>query len=331
VVDLDRNGWQDILVANLGDFWPVDSDKGSIVWLRNDGQGEFDPVVLFEGIGRVNDIQAADFDSDGDLDLVVAVFGNLTTGMILYLENLTDDYASPDFEPIPLDYRQGTSDVPVLDLNEDNQLDFVALQSQEHDHVIAFLNRGWGSFRTETIYQAPHPRWGSTGIQLTDLDGDGDTDLLFNHGDSFEYPVTLRPYHGLSWLENRGAFPFTYHRLAHLPGAHTSLAGDLDADGKLDVVSSAFIPCFDPSDAQSEELDSVVWLKQTEPGEFQRYSLETRIPCHPCGDLGDYDDDGDMDIVLGNFVIFRRQDFPYHAAITVLENQSVRGGAVASP
>jgi hypothetical protein len=317
VVDLDKDGLRDILVANLGDYWPVDTTEGSAVWLRNHGEGNFETVVLIDGLGRVNDVRAADFDQDGDLD---AVFGNLTTGMLLYLENLTEDYASPVFEPVPLDRRTGTTDVPVLDLNGDGHLDFLALQSQEHDHVLAFLNRGWGSFREELVYRAPHHRWGSTGIRLIDLDGDGDSDVLFNHGDAVELPPIPRPYHGVSWLENRGQFPFTYHRLAHLPGAHTCLPGDLDGDGDLDLVCSVFIPGFNPSWPNGELLDTIVWLEQTAPGQYRRWSLETAAPFHPVGDLGDYDGDGDLDIVLGNFFMFPRENVTWETCLTILEN-----------
>ncbi len=331
VVDLDGDGLRDILVANLGDFWPVDTTEGSVVWLRSRGRGQFEPVVLIDGLGRVNEVQSADFDSDGDLDLVVAVFGNLKTGMVLYLENCTEDYAAPDFEALPLDHREGTSDVPVVDLNQDGHPDFFVLQSQEHDHVLAFVNRGWGSFRSETVYKAPHPRWGSTGIRLVDLDGDGDTDLLLNHGDAFQFPPIARPYHGVSWLENRGTFPFTYHRLAHLPGAQTSLPADLDGDGDLDVVATAFVPGFNPNWPESETMDTIIWLKQTSPGQYERYSLETRTPFHACGDLGDYDDDGDVDVVLGNFFVFPFENVPWEACITVLENQLVSVDAAASP
>jgi hypothetical protein len=323
VVDLDGDGRRDILVANLGDYWPVDTTEGSVVWLRNRDKGQFESVVLLDGLGRVNDIQTADFDDDGDLDLVVAVFGNLTTGMIVYLENCTQDYSQPDFDPIPLDYRTGTSDVPVVDLNQDGHPDFIALLSQENEHVVAFLNRGWGSFSTETVYRAPHPRWGSTGILLIDLDGDGDMDVLFNHGDSVQIPPFPRPYHGFGWLENRGSYPFTYHRLAHLPGAHTSLPADLDGDGDLDLVSSVFIPAFDPKWPNAGLLDTVIWLQQTTRGQYRRYSLETRTPFHPCADLGDFDGDGDVDIVLGNFSMFPSEDNTREACITVLENSLV--------
>lgn len=323
VVDLDGDGLRDILVANLGEYWPVDTTKGSVVWLRNRGEGQFETVVLMGGFGRVNEVQPADFDGDGDLDIVVADFGNLTTGRIVYLENFTEDYSQPYFEAASIEETSGTSDVPVVDLNGDGHPDFLALQSQEKEHVIAFLNRGWGNFTPKMVYKAPHPRWGSTGIRLIDMDGDGDIDVLWNHGDSVQLPPIPRPYHGLSWLENRGSFPFTHHHLSVLPGAHTSLPADLDGDGDLDLVSSVFIPAFDPDWPNAETLDTVVWLQQTSPGKYERYSLETSTPFHPCGDLGDYDGDGDIDIVLGNFCMFPSDYYPWEACITVFENSLV--------
>ena len=62
-------------------------------------------------------------------------------------------------------------------------------------------------FRKETIYQAPHPAYGSTGIQLVDLDGDGRVDVLYTNGDVFDDNI-LKPYHGIHWLQNQGRFPF---------------------------------------------------------------------------------------------------------------------------
>ncbi len=323
VVDFDGDGIRDILVANLGVFVNRDTDKGSVVWLRGRGNGEFEPIPLFQQLGRVNDVESADFDGDGDLDLIVGVFGDFATGMVLYLENVTTDYSAPEFEPAVVDARAGTSDVPVVDLNGDGRLDFIALQSQQHERIVAFLNTREGRFKSEVLYSAPHPLWGSTGIRLIDLDSDGDTDVMFNHGDSVDFPPVIRPYHGLGWLENDGSLHFTYRRLAHLPGAHTAQTGDLDGDGDLDIVSSVFIPGFPPNSPDARHLDSVIWLEQTKPGQYERYSIETGCTAHPCLDLGDYDDDGDIDIVVGNFTLYPNRTYFLKSSVILFENRSV--------
>lgn len=319
VVDLDGDGRRDLLVCNLGEFMPLDTDKGSLVWLRNRAEGRFEAVTLIDKLSRVADVAAADFNGDGKLDIVLAAFGQVNTGGIVLLENCTTDWSHPEFEPIPIDYRPGASDVAVTDLNGDGHPDFISLVSQEHEEVVAFVNRGWGSFRKETIYKAPHCAWASVGIRLLDLNGDGRTDVLMANGDQVEIPPILRPYHGLAWLENRGGFPFTRHRLTHMPGEHTILPADLDGDGRLDIVTSAFIPVFDPASPDAGKLDSVAWLRQTSPGNFTRHSLETGTPFHPVGDVGDLDGDGDVDIVMGNFFWSPNGDGPM-PCLTVFEN-----------
>ena len=320
VVDLDGDGILDILVANLGDFYPVETDKGSVVWLRGLGDGHYEPHTLIAGLGRVNEVQAADFDGDGDLDLVVAVFGNFQAGMILYLQNDTDDWSEPDFEPSVIDSHTGTSDVPVVDLNNDGRPDFIALQSQQHERIVAFLNVGRGHFKSELIYAAPHPRWGSTGIKLADVNEDGRVDVLFNHGDSVQFPPIPRPYHGVSWLENKGTYPFEYHRIAHLPGAHTCQPADLLGTGHPAVVTSSFIPAFNPQWPNSEWLESIVWFEPTSPGEFRRYIVEQARPFHPSMDAADYDDDGDVDIAIGNFLFYTELDREPLRPVMLLEN-----------
>ncbi len=321
VVDLDQDGQRDILVANMGVFGPQDTTDGSVVWLRNRGNQEYELHELQRGLGRVNDVQAADFDDDGLLDVLVAEFGNLTTGTLTLLENRTTDWSQPQFDSVVLEHGPGTLDIPLVDLDGDNRLDFVMLQAQERERITAFLNRGWGSFRQEPIYTAPHPRWSSVTIRLADVLGSGRTDVLFAHGDSLDNPPLIRPYHGISWLENQGTFPFTYHRLAHFPGAHTAMPVDLDNDGHLDVVGSAFIPAVHPWSADAAMLDSVIWLRQTAPGQFQKYSVETATLLHPCGDVGDITGDGAADIVLGNFLYFELKDLEWNTALTIYERE----------
>ena len=318
VVDFDRDGTRDILVCNLGVFMDEDTHAGSVVWIRQQPAGRFEQRDLVDGLSRVTDVRAADFDSDGDLDLVVAAFGHFQTGNILYFDNNTEVGGHPDLDPYILDARTGTVRVPPIDLNGDGKLDFVALFAQEHESVVAFLNVGYGQFEKKTIFTAEHPLWGSTGIELVDMDGDGDLDLLYANGDSFEKITILKPYHGIGWLENDGSFPFVYHRLTDLFGGIAAKAGDLDGDGDLDIVACVFVPRL----AQSFSRETLIWLEQLEPGRFRRHVLETANPLHATLDLGDYDADGDLDIVVGNFRLTPSESDQPEPSLLLLQNQT---------
>jgi hypothetical protein len=303
VVDLDGDGIKDILVANLGSFPPTDARCGSVVWLRGGKDGRFTPITLLEGVGRVADVQAADFRGVGKLDLVVAAFGWNRTGEIIYLENQTTDWSSPKFVPRVLDERHGAIHVPVADLNKDGKPDFVALISQEHETVVAFLNEGGGKFRKETIYTAPHPAYGSSGIQLVDLDKDGNLDVLYTNGDVLDEPYLLKPYHGVRWLRNPGnnKFPFAERELAAMYGVHQAVAADIDGDGDLDVVAVSFLPRNAFPQREEKKVDAIIVLEQTTPGKFVRHTLESITCDHVTLAAGNVTDSGRIDLVVGAY------------------------------
>jgi hypothetical protein len=317
VVDLDGDGIKDILVASLGNFYPTDDKVGSVVWLRGQPDRTFRPVTLLSGVGRVADVQAADFDGDGKLDLLVAVFGWRATGEIRLLRNRTTDWAKPQFDSEVLDYRHGAIHVPVADLNGDGKPDFVALISQEHETVTAFFNEGGGRFRKEILFEGPHPAFGSSGIQVVDLNGDGRWDVLYTNGDALDLQL-LKPYHAIWWLENRGTFPFTAHRLAVLPGAHRAVAADFRGRGRLDIFAVAYLPWETVVRVAKTPLDSVLYLEQVEPGRFVTHCLEQGSCDHATCVAGDLDGDGRPDVVVGNFGLRTERSLP--AALTVWKN-----------
>lgn len=297
-VDLDKDGLQDLLVGDLGSFQPADHTAGAIVWLRRGKDGRYTGVRLAEGLGRVADVRAADFDGDGDLDLVAAVFGWRRSGSIILFENRTTDWRAPMFAAAELDARHGAIHVPIADLNRDGRPDIVALLAQEHETVIALINTGKGAFRTETIFTAPHPNWGSSGIELVDIDSDDDLDVLHTHGDTFD-DFVLKPYHGVTLLENTGGYPYTARSLALLPGAHRAMPADIDGDGDLDVVASAMVA--GGGGAQEAALAAVVWLEHTAPGQFARHTIKMGSPSYATLDIGDVDGDGTPDVAVGVF------------------------------
>ncbi|MFL5244862.1 MAG: FG-GAP-like repeat-containing protein [Gemmataceae bacterium] len=301
VVDLDGDGIKDILVASLGSFNPTDAKCGSVVWLRGRPDGSFTPITLLKGVGRVADVQAADFRGTGKLDLVVAVFGWRTTGETLFLENQTTDWNEPKFVPHILDDRHGAIHICVANLNNDRKLDFVSLISQEHETIVAFLNEGAGTFRKEIIYTAPHPAYGSSGIQLVDINGDGKLDVLYTNGDTLDLPALVKPYHGVQWLENKGSFPFEHHPITALPGAMRAVAADFRGEGQMDVVAVSYLAKENFPDREQRGLDSVVLLEQTTPGTFVRHSLEMGTCDHMSCVAGSWDGDNSIHLAVGNF------------------------------
>jgi len=298
--DLDGDQRTDLVVADLGSFRPSDHDRGRVVWLRRGpGDGPWEEIVLADGLGRVADVRPADFDADGDLDLIVAEFGHYQTGKILLLRNAAPRGERPRFESETIDGRPGTIHVPVHDLNGDGRPDFVALVSQEWEHVEAFLNLGDGRFQLHNLWAGPDLNFGSSGIELVDLDRDGDMDILYTNGDAWDNWY-VNPSHGVQWLENLGQIEFAYHRLTDFPGAYRALAGDIDRDGDLDVIAVAWLPPMaKPASVLATTPVSIICLEQTGPRRFVRHTLETAAPYYATLELADFDADGDLDFAVG--------------------------------
>lgn len=326
--DLDGDGQRDFVVAELGSDLSGDHSRGAVIWLRPDGNG-WKQRLLLSGLGRVADVRPGDFDGDGDSDLLVAEFGHFRTGRILWLENTSLSGGVPRFRQHVIDERHGTIHVPTADLDGDGHLDFVALISQEYELVEAFLNQGDATFRREPIFSGKDPAFGSSGIQLVDLDADGDLDVLYSNGDTFgsEY---LKPYHGIRWLECRGGYPFEDHFLTGMVGVQKALAADLDGDHDLDIVAVALMPKNLVASPELQAHDSVIWLEQTQRGTFVRHALERNQFYHAALELADLDSDGDLDLVIGNM---HPEGSPTQPWLTLWWNHGARGrvGSILQP
>jgi VCBS repeat protein len=327
--DLDGDQAIDLVVADLGSIAAADHDRGRVVWLRRrDTDSSFEEIVLASGFGRVADVQPSDLDADGDLDLIVADFGHFRTGKIVILRNVAEAGERPRFKPEEIDPRPGTIHVPPHDFNRDGLPDFVALVSQEYESVDAFINRGDGQFRLQTLWAAPSLTFGSSGIELVDMDQDDDMDILYTNGDTFDNSY-VNASHGIQWLENLGGLEFDYHRLTDMTGAYCALAGDIDLDGDLDVIAAASLPRHVlPSGVKTETLPSILCLEQTQPGVFVRHTLETGFPRHATIELADFDGDGDLDLAAGSWIITVREKSPGRSSpsLSIWWNQTIPSG-----
>ena len=234
VSDVDGDGDRDLLVADIGEIFPTDDLVGQVVLFRNDGQLNFEPVVLLDGVGRVACAEAADLDGDGDEDIAVCVFGDVAEGKIVWLEQ-KEGFT---FEEHVLDDRPGAIHAFPFDADGDGDLDIAVSLSQLAEEILLFRNGGEGDFTKEVLFAAGDTDFGMSGLELADLDQDGDTDILFTNGDEGDKIVEGDPNdaHRLSWLKNDGSGRFTMHDIIGQWGAYAVVVVDVDADGDLDIV-----------------------------------------------------------------------------------------------
>jgi hypothetical protein len=299
-VDLDGNGVDDLLIADLGSFLPEDHDRGQVVWIPDAiSDHPRTPIALLTGAGRVADVQTGDFDGDGRLDVIVAAFGWHKTGGLILLTNAGAREGVLQFEQLLLEDHSGAIHVIPEDLDRDGRLDLIVLYGQQFEQVTAYFNRS-DRFEKRVLYEAPDPSWGSSGLSVCDIEGDGDTDLLYTNGDSFDSQL-IKPYHGIWVLENQGSAQFTARRIAALPGVHRAIAADLDQDGDLDIAATAMLPKAAITDHPPESLQAVIWLEQTGPGEFARHVIEFGVPRYASMTIGDVNGDDRPDIIAGVF------------------------------
>lgn len=291
VIDIDGDGDKDILAADLGLLPPASDKVGKVFLLRQETAGQFKRELLIDGLGRVTDARALDLDGDNDLDLAIAVFGGNNQGEILWLENRNGSYHKHSLLSLA-----GALNISPADLNGDGHMDLVSLIAQEHEMVVAFVNRGAGRFEQGVLARAPHPMFGSTSMTTVDLDQDGDIDILFTNGDAFDLQTEPKPYHGVQWLENRGQMQFRFHDIARFYGAATAVAGDLDGDGDLDIVASSWVNFWRDSGRHT-----LLWYENNGQQKFTAHPIASKPAGLVSLQLADVTGDGRLDIIAAAF------------------------------
>jgi hypothetical protein len=262
LADLDGDGWADLALTHV--FTP------GVTVLRG-GSGSFGPPRTHVLPGIAETIEPADWDRDGRMDLLAL---NLFAGSAFVIDSEDTAAAAPSTARLEVGEA---SDPLFLDMDGDGDQD-LALSTEEPDTLRPFRNEGGALEPLEPMLSGE-----IDSMVSSDLDGDGRMDIA---GTSER---------GLELFFGSGDGAFEALLLPSEGGLGNLLVADMDGDRDLDVFASSWsdegaFALFKNGGGGS--FDPPVYLVSRLEGNFQ---LLEPAP-------GDFDGDGDTDLLVGRAV-----------------------------
>lgn len=249
-------------------------------------------------------LATADLNGDGNGDLIVVNgYGASSAFVSVMLGNSDGTFQSPVNYPIAGNY---STTAVIDDVNGDGKLDVVAVSQDQQISVL--LGKGDGTLQSAQSFAAPAlPGYTGTtsatiaGMITTDLRGIGKKDIVCSNG-----LVLLGNGDGTFTAASAAAFPFTQD--STYSGGPTLASGDLNNDGKLDLV-------------MNNGLTVSTWLGKGD-GTFTQGQSYAAIYDSGFVTVSDLDGDGNADIYVGlaNGGLYSGDDSSFNSAYVLMGN-----------
>ncbi len=305
IVDFTGDGQNDVLAA--------DALGNQILLLQRQPDDSWRESVLIPDVMAPAHLTVIDIDDDGDLDILVAILGNImpddgVIGRVELFENRDGEFR----RHVVLDDVRRVADVQCGDFDGDGRIDLaVAVFGYARGQVLWLHNVGGLEFREHELLNAP----GAIHVPVGDFDADGDLDIV---------AIVTQDEEELWGFENQGDGTFVAKRLwmtlnLDLGGAGL-VAADLDGDGDLDLVLPAGDNLED-FDAYPQPYHGCYWFENRGNWDFHMRRIGDLGGTYAAA-VGDLDGDGDQDVALVSLTNDWLQ--PGNASIVWLENDGMQ-------
>ncbi len=269
--DYDNDGDLDILLAGLNSSFT----RVTEVW-RNNGGGSFSLHSTAPTGVQYSSVAWGDYDNDGDLDILLA--GDSGSGRVteVWRNNGGGSFSLHSTAPTGVWF----SSVAWGDYDNDGDLDILlaGFNSAFIRVTEVWGNDGGGNF---SLHSTAPTGVSSSSVAWGDYDNDSDLDILLAGYSSGGYVTEV-------WGNNGGG-SFSLHSTAPTGVYDSSVAwGDYDNDGNLDILLAGY---------SSAGYETEVWGNDG-GGSFSQHSTAPTGVSSSSVAWGDYDNDGDLDILL---------------------------------
>lgn len=305
LVDVDGDGDDDLFIAGA-----YGSLNEGVKLLINDGSGNFAaPTSLINQLSSAQ-IVPADFDSDGDFDIVVAYHNGSSTNP--YHTKLFKNDGSGNFSEflnhnLPGVRTINNEPLHLIDYNADGHLDLLMPMNYQTD---LYLNDSNGVFQKDSVRSAGFVGLKFAQLARGDLDLDGNQDFVaFTDTNRGSNRFKLRFFYGDGQGNYSVSAPLRHMGQPALNGG--LILRDLDGDSLLDLIGLG---------AGFPNGTSIYWNDSTQ-GFFRDsafFEYDRNVGAYFTDDV---DGDGDQDIVsitrnvndgLGIGKVWLQESCPYY-------------------
>lgn len=298
IADLNRDGFPEVIFAFSSGFWEY--NKGATAQLRSriywNRAGVFAPKDVTElDVSGATDVEAADLDGDGWVDLAFSV-GEGPTSRILY--GAPEGFTKGRQVDLP---TAGANAVRLADVNNDGKTD-VLFANKDGSASWAYLNSGGRFDAGSRIEFETHF---AKDVVVADFNRDGFADVFFsNHMLALPGEERFGNRMTPSYLYFGGPEGFRPERRQSIQtiGAWGAAVADLNNDGWVDL-----LVC-NSQEHYSFEVPSFVYWNGP-----QGFDVTRRTPLYEHGAQGnaiaDFNHDGHLDILITSMMGRSRADY----------------------